>query len=233
VSRRVQWLVSLLAGVCIAAGAWAAGESQELPRHTKKDVMLQLRRHHQTAKDKIDLALARISRKDFLAARSAADDAQEAITGLREALPWQHAFHDFDVAVDKMRTLSWGEAKEAIDDAERELDFVQNFAQVKAVRPVLEKCREAMDQHNADLARQHMKEAKRLLREDAVTQPLQQAEAYLDKAKGQLLALPTLFRGERDKAKRNVERASAQLARAWPRIEEYMSGEMKERPAGK
>jgi hypothetical protein len=224
---KARWLLPFVLGPLLACAAWAQDRPAEKPKRTKDEVLNNLRKDRAVVDEKITLALGRIGAKNFLAARSATDDAERAAERLREHLPWQPMFHQFDVAVDAMRTRSWGNAKDAIDAATDELDFMSNFMNVEPIRPELDQCKEAMNQHNARLAKERMREVKRGVGVDALADPLRQTQAYLDKAKGSLTALPILIKSKRGEAKRNLERARTTLANVWPKVEDYMAGKMK------
>lgn len=227
-TTKAHWFLPFVLATFLSCAGWAQDEAAERPKRTKDEVLNDLRKDRAVVDEKITLALGRIEAKNFLAARNASDDAERAAERLRDHLPWQPMLHHFDVAVDAMRTRSWGNAKDAIDAAAEELDFMSSFMNVESIPPKLEKCKAAMDQHNADLAKQRMREVQRDVVVDALSDPLRQTQAYLDKAEGSLTALPILVKSKRGEAKRNLERARNALATVWPKVEDYMAGKMKE-----
>ncbi|MFQ6096350.1 MAG: hypothetical protein ACE5O2_01400 [Armatimonadota bacterium] len=219
----------LTAGLLVGLSASAEDAPAKKPRRSKDEVFNALKRYRATVDERITVALRRIGEKNFLAARSAADDAADAAKRLRERLPWQHMFHQLDVAVDAMRTRSWGNAKDAVDAAAAELDLLANFMQVERARQSLGKCKEAMDEHNRDLARQRIREVKKMVAVQDIAGPLRHTHAYLQKARKNLTSLPLFIKGKRKEARRNLERGREELADVWPLIEDYMNGKMKDR----
>jgi len=173
---------------------------------------------------KLDQARGRMDSKNFLAARASVDDANRYVKRLLFLMPWHRFMELTDDAVERVNTRFWNRAESTIDTAFRELDYLAQYVDVTEVWQHLDAAKQAVREKNEDIARQELKAAKEKAPVSDVVGPLRRAQGYLDGAKDELLKLPILFKGKREAARKSLDKAEAELRKAYPYIEDVLKG---------
>lgn len=171
----------------------------------------------------------RIESKNFWAARSSLRDADRHIKGLRHLMPWHRLVDLIDDADRRVTTRFWSRAKSTIDNAFRELDYQAQYIEVTEIWQHLEAAKQAVQEENEDIAHQELKAAKSQAPVAKATGPLRRAQGYVDDARDELLKVPIIWKSKRKAALKSLDKAEAELRKAYPHIEDVLEGKYGEK----
>ena len=217
------------AAFALALGALAVVASAD-QRPTRDDLRRQIEQCRAKAALEIEQARNRVEHKNFLAARSATQDARSQVGRLRKALPWERLLSHLNSAEKNVRVRLFKNALRDIDKAFRELDYQAQFIKVGGIWQHLEAARDACKDKNEDVAGGELRAAKDLATVEEVLLPIKRAEGYLADASEELLKLPIFFKGKRDDIVQDYDKAEAELRQADALIADLIAGKFSQEP---